>query len=281
MKNYGSTLKMIRESLHISQNKISKGIMSQSNYSKVENGEIDIPFSKMVELLQQMGMTVDEFLYIHNDYKKTPGHQLGRVTRLNNGDKEKIIDNINELSAITNPTQREQELLAIFEALLLVFNNDYEAVDKKVSIIWKRLKKFDNWYLEDIRLINSILYLFPVEVAGCIMSLALKRLKDYKKFGKTNRLSANLQINYILLLTENKKYNNALNNIDELINFSIEANLYIHLATCYVRKGILLNILNNQEVSEWYEKGFELLEVTNNQGLIQELKNEINLYTNN
>ena len=116
MKDYGLTLRQIRESLNISQNKISDGIMSQSNYSKVEKGEIDIPFSKMIDLLNRLGMTVDEFLYIHRDYTKNPGTQLKRLTKMNTGDKQSIIKNINELKATRNLSQRDQELLLIFEA---------------------------------------------------------------------------------------------------------------------------------------------------------------------
>ena len=38
MKNYGQTLKTIREDLLLTQIDMSAGIMSQSNYSKVEKG---------------------------------------------------------------------------------------------------------------------------------------------------------------------------------------------------------------------------------------------------
>lgn len=76
MENYGKTLKKIRESLSITQVDISSEIMSQSNYSKVEKGEIDISFSKMIDLLNRIGMSIDEFLYVHRDYTKNPGNQL-------------------------------------------------------------------------------------------------------------------------------------------------------------------------------------------------------------
>ena len=280
MKDYGLTLKKIRESLNISQNKISSGIMSQSNYSKVENREIDIPFVKMVDLLDQLGMTIDEFLYIHRDYKQNPGKQLSRLNRLEPGNKTKMMKTIDELKAITKPTQRDDELLAIFEALYSISNNDYETANKQVALIWKRLKEHDTWYLYDIRLINSTLYLFPIETAGSIVNLVLKRLEKYKKLGKVSKLSANLQINYVLLLIENRKHSTALSTTENLINFCIDHHLYIHLAASYVRKGILLDNLDLANSSVYYEKGFELLEVTNNQKLIQELKKEIKIYTN-
>lgn len=279
MENYGKTLKKIRESLSFTQTDISAGIMSQSNYSKVEKGEIDIPFSKMIDLLNRLGMTVDEFLYVHRDYTKNPGNQLNRLKQLNAGDEENILKNIEELKAIQNLSQRDQELLLIYEAFLLVLKNDYKAASEKVSRIWKRLEKHDNWYLYDIRLINSILYLFPVDVAESIGDLALKRLNDYKNFRNLNQLAANLQINFLLLLIDNKKYNTALNEIENLISFCIDKKLFRHLGVCYVRKGVLFDNLKKKDSSQWYKKGINLLEKTYNQDLIPELKNEIKHYT--
>lgn len=279
MKNYGKTLKRIRGSLLFTQVDISKGIMSQSNYSKVEKGEIDIPFSKMIDLLNRLGLTVDEFLYIHRDYTKNPGAQLKRLTKINAGDKQSIVRNISELKATQNLSQRDQELLLIFEALLLILKNNYDDARKQVLQIWARLEKHDNWYLYDIRLVNSILYLFPIDVAESIVNLALKRLDDYKNFRNINQLSANLQINFVLLLVDNKKYSKALKEIEKLISFCIDKRLYIHLGACYVRKGILLENLKKNDSFYWYKKGFSLLESANNESLVQELKNEIKHYT--
>lgn len=234
--------------------------MSQSNYSKVEKGEIDIPFSKMIDLLNRLGMSIDEFLYIYRDYTKNPGNQLNRLKKLNAGDEENVLKNIEELKAIQNLSQRDKESLLIHEAFLLVLKNDYKAASEKVFRIWKRLEKHDNWYLYDIRLINSILYLFPVDVAESIVNLALKRLNDYKSLRNLNQLAANLQINFLLLLIDNKKYNMALNEIENLISFCIERKLFRHLGVCYVRKGILLENLKKKDSSHWYKKGINLLE---------------------
>lgn len=280
MNKYGQTLRKIRESLNISQSKISESFMSQSNYSKVENDEIDISFLKMMDLLENLGMTVDEFIYIHDNYRKNPNRLLNRMNQIQPGDRKKIIENVDELKAIVNPTQREEEILAIFEAIDSISNNDYQTANEQVFMIWDRLKKHDTWYLHDIRLINSILHLFPIDTTGSIVKLALNRLKDYENLGNTSKLSANLQINYLLLLIKNRKYETALDIVDNLVRFSIDHQLYRHLAASYVRKGIILESLKSSNSSEWYKKGFKVLEVTNNQKMIEELKKEIRFHTN-
>lgn len=280
MGSYGKTLKKIRKSLDVSQAEISKGIMSQSNYSKAENGVIDISFSKMIHLLNYLDMTVDEFIYIHNGYEKQFGKQLKYVNKLDPGNKQKIIENINELKAIKNLSQREKELKVILESLLFVLNNDYDSAKKKVVQVWERLEKHDTWYLYDIKIINNLFFLFSLDSAESIKSLALNRLSIYKDFRNINQTSANLKINFLLLLIENKKYSRALKEVEELILFCIDKKLYTHLGACYVRKGILLKCLCNIDPSPWYKRGFNILEVVRNDSLIRELKKEIQFYTN-
>ncbi|WP_425426043.1 helix-turn-helix domain-containing protein [Alkalibacterium subtropicum] len=71
----------MRLSLGFTQLQVCRNIMSQSNYSKVEKGEIDISFSKMVELLNRLDMSVDEFMYIKNDYKKHTHSQISKLKK--------------------------------------------------------------------------------------------------------------------------------------------------------------------------------------------------------
>lgn len=279
MEKYGKTLRKIRETLQITQIEMSNGIMSQSNYSKMEKGEIDVPFARMVELLNRIGMSVNEFLYIHRDYTKDSENQHNRLKSIKPGDKQKMIENINELKAITKPSKRQQELLLIFEAFLLVLDSDYESASEKVEYVWNRLEKHNTWYLYDISIINSILYLFPIDVAESIKNLALERIDDYKNFQNTNQLSANFQINFILMLMENNLYEKALDKTEKLISFSRKKRLYIHLGASYVRKGILLQNLKNEEPTYWFKKGMDILESTNNRALIEELKIEIKRYS--
>lgn len=279
MKGYGKTLKKIRESLLLTQIDMSTGIMSQSNYSKVEKGEIDIPFSKMIDLLNRLGMSVDEFIYIHHDYTKIPGTQLNLLYKMSTNDKTQVSKNIEKLKKIKKPDQRDHELLAILEAMLFISEHKYDMAKEKAYIVWKRLEKHDNWYLYDIKLINSILYVFPVDIAESIVSLSIKRLKSYANLKSIKGLSANMQLNYLLLLIENKRFEQALERANTLISYCIAQNLYQQLSLCYIRKGIILTNLTKKKHSEWYQKGFNILEETNNKGLIQELKDEIKYYT--
>ncbi|WP_028273605.1 helix-turn-helix domain-containing protein [Atopococcus tabaci] len=103
----GETLKMIRTSLSLTQSQLSAGIMTQSNYSKMEKGEIDVPFSKMIALLEKLGMSVEEFLYVHNHYSQQSTNHLLRLSRLKYNDKERLVQYKKELVSQSTMTTRE------------------------------------------------------------------------------------------------------------------------------------------------------------------------------
>lgn len=86
----GETLKNIRLSLGLTQSQVCKNIMSQSNYSKVEKGDIEISFPKMIVILNCLDMSVDEFMYIENGYKKYTNSYMGKLNNLRFNDIELI-----------------------------------------------------------------------------------------------------------------------------------------------------------------------------------------------
>lgn len=282
MNHFGETLRKIRENLALSQAELSSGIMTQSNYSKVEQGKIDIPFSKMVAVLDRVGMSVEEFLYIHHDYSNIQRHTLLNLTNLNYNDVSKLKKYKNEMKKIQNPTVREIELLAIYEALILIAEKeDYESARKKVLFIWNRLEKYNEWYLYDIRLINNILYIFPIETAASIVHSALKQLQKYSSLRGVNNLTASIRVNFITLLMKEGKMTKALREIEKLISYCIQKNLLILLGICYIRKGLLLQLLNKGNTQEWFQKGNLLLDSVQANGIKSELEKEILQYTTN
>lgn len=253
--------------------------MSQSNYSKVEKGEIDVSFSNMIEILNCLDMSVDEFMYIKNNYKKYTRPHMSKLHNLRYNNTEQLVILRKELEKKQNFTTHELELLAIYESLIIIAEqNDFEAATEKVEMIWKRLEKHDNWYLYDIQIISNIIYLFPIDTAISIGHLAVKRLEKYKELRGVNNLSMNIHMNLILHLIENERYEKALNEVNRLISSCISKNLSVHLAICFVRKGLLMDLLCQNHSKAWYDKGYKLLEIMQNDRLKKELQKEVSQY---
>ena len=279
MQNIGNSLRDIRKALALSQKQMADGIMSQSNYSKVENGTIEISFTKMLEILDRLDMSLEEFVYINNQYSNKPVKKRNYLNKLKYNDKQLLSKYIAELNSIQKPTTKEKELLSVFEALLFIAeDNDYEKAKEKVAPIWKRLEKYDNWYLYDIQLINNILFIFPPDTALSISELALSKLDKYSGLRGVANLSINIQLNLSLHLINEYYYKADHDTIDELIYTCLEKNYLMYLAVCYVRKGLLHELLDKTDYSKWYDEGYNLLDATQNENLRKELEKEVKHY---
>jgi len=279
LNSVGKVLKDIRLSLGYTQTEVCKNIMSQSNYSKVEKGEIDISFSNMIEILNRLDMSVDEFMYIKNELKKHINSHMSKINTLRYNDTEKLLEFKQDLEKKQTLTSRELELLAIYDSLILIaVKNDFEAAKEKIKIIWERLEKYDNWYLYDIQLISNIIYLFPTDTAVSIANLAIKQLEKYKGLRGINNLTVNIHMNLLLHLIEHEQYELALDKINKLIPYCISKSLIVHLAVCYIRKGLLLDLLHKNDSDKWYVRGYSLLESIHGDKLKKELQKEVSQY---
>ncbi|WP_394191470.1 helix-turn-helix domain-containing protein [Paenisporosarcina quisquiliarum] len=278
----GVYFKKIRKNKGISQHYIAKDILSQSAYSKFELNKMDIMYSSYISLLEKLDISHEEFNYIKNGYQYIKKDELcNRFFKMTYNNPAKLNELI--LSIDTYLVDKEDILLrdikSICEALLLLIEaKDMHIIRLKVENIWSRLSKYDGWYIKEIQLLNSILFLFPIDTALEITYHAIKNLKKYKEFQDTYKLEINIKLNMSLLLIKNEDYQDAINTLDSLINICKSNSSYKQLAA--IRKGISLECLG-LEGQEIIRKGKTILEAIEDQTLLDILMNEERLYVKN
>ncbi|EUJ26329.1 helix-turn-helix domain-containing protein [Listeria cornellensis] len=70
--NYGETIREIRLSKALTQKEVAGNIVSLSFYAKVEKGENNLSADKFFKILNKLNIEIDEFLFVHNDFKENP-----------------------------------------------------------------------------------------------------------------------------------------------------------------------------------------------------------------
>ncbi|MCJ0570148.1 helix-turn-helix domain-containing protein, partial [Enterococcus cecorum] len=70
MEDFGTVFKKLRESRHLSLADISKMGVSTSQISRFENGESDLTITKFIAILKKMNISIDEYLYVVNNFKR-------------------------------------------------------------------------------------------------------------------------------------------------------------------------------------------------------------------
>ena len=129
--------------------------------------------------------------------------------------------------------------------IILTTTQNIEKARVFAKKIWERMEKFDKWYLSDIRLIITVLFMFPLDVAVLIGERFTKQLEPYHSLKDAELSLINLDVNLAVLLIDGQKYPEALSYLKKVIPLCKKYQKYNQLAIAYARKGIVLQKLGN------------------------------------
>jgi Rgg/GadR/MutR family transcriptional activator len=275
----GNAIRSIREAKGYTQKFVSDNIIRQSTYSKIERGEIEPAASKFFALLDRIEMTVEEFLYIQNEYSHTGKGEIIYNFVHSSYNNPSELKALKEKAAHYLESHNDvlvQNILTVCNALIhLAKSQDISAIREEVKPVWERLEKFDQWFLTELYLLNSILYLFPTETAIPITQRAVEELEKYRGFERSSRLRFNFQFNLVFLLLHNKEFTNALNLLEELILEAKKMKYHDLLAICYTRKGIAALRLGDEKGQDFIDRGLRILEVIEENQLREQAIREV------
>lgn len=280
VKKTGKILKKIRYNKKYTQKFVTDGIISQSTYSKVERGIIDITYNKFIKLLSRLDVSEFEFQMLLDEEPDARDDLIHQFFLINYNDlealmtiHERVVDYLQ-----TNQDYVIQDIAYICEALMLISKErDYDQAAIFANKVWKRLEGFDQWYMMEIRLINAILFIFPTETALHISERIVKQLDIYLT-RESRVIQNNIQTNLTLLLIRNKNYALALENLDELILRFKQISNYRLLSIVYIRKGIALRLLADPAWERDIKKGLKMLDAFEDTNLKEALTTEIEHY---
>lgn len=164
--NFGQTYKEIRKSKNLSQQEICGEEISRVALSKIENSKAIPNITHMMFLLDQIDMTVDEFMYICNLYH--PSERQSLLIEANNllvtPTTEQLKVLITRCSAYLelNDDVPIKNLKDVLEMFLFIRTNGIQRDNLQyqdlVHKIWLPLQERDEWYISDIRLGNGIAF---------------------------------------------------------------------------------------------------------------------------
>ncbi|MFD1928810.1 helix-turn-helix domain-containing protein [Sporosarcina siberiensis] len=261
----GKHLKRIRKNKGYTQKYSAENILSQSSYSKFEDEKSDIKAETFINILNKFHISPSEFLFIADEYKVSEEQQiLMDFFNLPYNDLHRLHSIKNKIMAYENSEKNIMlsDVLTICNALIkLAQTSDIDRAREIVEPVWDRLSTYNNWYLTDIKLINVLLYLFPVDTAIEVTKSLLNRLNQYKGYQYSVQLQSTLLINLTLLLIKDKNYQEALSVLEDTIKTHQKQMPYQSLALCFSRKSLCLHHLGHDSANNYLQKAKQLLEI--------------------
>ena len=275
--DFGKVYKEIRESKGLTQEEVCGNVLSRTSLSKFESGKATPKYENMEFLLRQINMSFEEFEYICHLYKPSQRTEIMQ-TYLNTS-------SIFGTSSLVNLFETCKDYLKIHHDLpieeirdmleVVIYIRQHGTgqlsiqVEQTVKKLWEKIEKQDTWYESDLKILNTILFSFPIEHLHLITEQILQRLEEYKNYRHLYELRMAILLNLSTIYLYNQDKNTCQQICYTLLEDAKKKKRYDILAITYVRIGICTS--NDHLI----QKGFSLLELTDETSMLSHLKKEV------
>lgn len=278
--DFGKIYKEIRESKGLTQEEVCGNVLSRTSLSKIESGKVTPKYENMDFLLRQMNMSFEEFDYICHLYQPSQRTEIMQ-TYLN---MNSIIDGsglVDFFETCQNylKTHHDLPIEEIRDMLEIVIHIRQHGTEKlsdqvkqTVKKLWEKIEKQDTWYESDLKILNTILFSFPIEHLHLITEKILQRLEVYKNYQHLYDLRMAILLNLSTIYLYHQDRNMCQQICYTLLEDAKNKKSYDMLAICYVRIGIC------RDYAKLIQKGFSLLELTDETSILAFLKKEVEIY---
>ena len=278
--DFGKVYKEIRESKGLTQEEVCGNVLSRTSLSKIESGKVTPKYENMEFLLRQINMSFEEFDYICHLYQPSQRTEIMQ-TYLN---MNSIIGGsglVHFFETCQNYLKTHhdlpiEEIRDMLEVVIHIRQHGTEKlsdqVKQTVKKLWEKIEKQDTWYESDLKILNTILFSFPIEHLHLITEKILQRLEVYKNYQHLYDLRMAILLNLSTIYLYHQDRNMCQQICYTLLEDAKNKKSYDMLAICYVRIGIC------RDDAKLIQKGFSLLELTDETSILAFLKKEVEIY---
>ena len=278
--DFGKVYKEIRESKGLTQEEVCGDVLSRTSLSKIESGKVTPKYENMEFLLRQINMSFEEFDYICHLYQPSQRTEIMQ-TYLN---MNSIIGGsglVHFFETCQNYLKTHhdlpiEEIRDMLEVVIHIRQHGTEKlsdqVKQTVTKLWEKIEKQDTWYESDLKILNTILFSFPIKHLHLITGKILQRLEVYKNYQHLYDLRMAILLNLSTIYLYHQDKNMCQQICYTLLEDAKNKKSCDMLAICYVRIGIC------RDDAKLIQQGFSLLELTDETSILAFLKKEVEIY---
>ncbi|NVY96511.1 hypothetical protein HU830_04935 [Lactobacillus sp. DCY120] len=193
---YGVVKKKIRESKGLPIKGVYYDICSKTNAIKFEKGERTLAADKFNKVLDNLLITMDEFLWIKNGYQPGVNHYHFYMFKKywNTNQKSKFEENIKTIES--NSINIERVQLSSYR-LLKEYSQDEKLNSSELAIVIDYFTNLSSWTLSDIRFFANNCCILPYELMLTLLQEALKAQNRYRYFNNSDLIFSTMLSNCI------------------------------------------------------------------------------------
>lgn len=233
--NLGSTLRKIRKGKQITLSAVADKHLSKSQISRFERGESEISCIRLINILDKLNISLDEFLILHDkDYTKTESF-VNLVQYIRKQYSSKNIDNIKSLLSVTSSFNLNSYETTMIKSILYTLDIDVAPSDEELLQLTDYLFNVEKWGYYEIILLGNCVRTINYNSYFLLTKEMIKNY-IYSSLNKTNkRLVTQLAINCLIISIDKNKFSDCtylISEIEKLLNN--ELNFYEQTVFLYV-----------------------------------------------
>lgn len=212
----GITLRKIRKGKQISLCSVADEHLSKSQISRFERGESEISCIRLINILDKLHVTLDEFLILHDDDYTNSESFANLVQYIRKQYSSQSIDNIAcLLSDTTNYTLDPLEKTMV-KSILHTMDSRIIPSDEELLQLTDYLFKVEKWGYYEIIIFSNCARTINYNSYFLLTKELLKNY-IYSSLNKTNkRMVTQLAINCLILSIDEEKFSNCSYLISEI-----------------------------------------------------------------
>ncbi|HFI0749671.1 TPA: helix-turn-helix domain-containing protein [Streptococcus suis] len=234
--NLGKTLRKIRQGKQISLCSIADEHLSKSQISRFERGESEISCVRLINILDKLNISLDEFLILHdNDYTNTESYaQLVQYIRQQYSSQN--IGNIASLLSNSSKYILNQHERTMVKSILHTLDSNIIPSDEEILQLTDYLFKIEKWGYYEIILLGNCVRTIKYESFFLLTKEMLKNY-IYSSLNKTNKkLVTQLSINCLISSIDAKQFEKCKYLIQEITQLlANELNYYEQTVFLYAQ----------------------------------------------
>lgn len=254
----GQTIDFIRKGKNISIKILTTGVISRSQYHRIINNQSEISAVTFFKLLEQLNVSIEEFMYIGNSFKEDEFKRLFKNVK--RAFLEKNIEKLEELKLYSlnlhkkSLIEKYKHIYLVIDLLInrLNLNNDYSK-QHEIQYYLLNLNFFTHY---DLVLYINTYFSFSRETNELMITNIFNSANKYKNLKQYESELVKILINMIIIEIEEKdilkvhKYTQILVNLnisDELLLEQVLQNFFIGLSLIITEdcpNGILITKRN-------------------------------------
>lgn len=214
--NLGKTLRKIRRGKQISLCSVADEYLSKSQISRFERGESEISCIRLINILDKLYITLDEFLILHDeDYTNSETFaNLVQYIR-----KHYLAQNINNIACLLSDTSiytLNSFEKTMVKSILHTMDSNVIPSDEELLQLTDYLFKVEKWGYYEIILLGNCVRTINYN-SYFLLTKEMLNNYIYSSLNKTNkRIVTQLAINCLILSIDKEKFSNCSYLIDEI-----------------------------------------------------------------